>query len=156
MVKAQDVVVDGEIITADDIDQRIRFDLLATHRTLSRQDVIEELRDETLKLHEARRRLVDVSDTAVEQAYANMAARKRLTPAQLTAALAQQGIDARTLERRIRADIAWAQLLRLRMRRSEPRPIVDPPLPERRPSPGPFRCADCPQFSHAGASASGS
>ncbi len=136
---AQDIVVDDETITAHDIDQRTRFDLLATHKTPSRQQVIDELHRETLALHAARRRPgdVNVSDAAVEQAYAKMAARMRLTPAQLTAALANQGIGTATLKRRIRADLARQQLLRL------------DPLWERH---GPLRwCANCLRVSDAGA-----
>ena len=163
VARAQDIVVDGEIVTAYDIDQRTKFDRLATHRTPLRQEVIEELRRETLTLHRARRRLGDVADAAVEQAYANMAARMRLTPAQLTAALANQGIDERTLKRRIRADIAWQQMVRLKMRVPEPLRVIDPPLPKLidpllpkpRLPPGPRWCAQCLQLGRTSAPPAG-
>ncbi len=157
----QDIVVDGETITAHDIDQRTRFDLLATHQAPSREQVLDELRRETLALHEARRRQREVSDAAVEQAYANMAARMRLTPAQLTAALAQYGIAVGTLKRRIRADLAWQQLLRSRRdgfssipSPGKSVPSIDPRLWGPGPSPaGPRWCRGCVQVSDAGAAA---
>jgi hypothetical protein len=36
----------------------------------------------------------------------------KLTPEQLTGALARAGVDAATLKHRIRADIAWRQIVR--------------------------------------------
>lgn len=112
---AQVLVVDGEGITAEEIDQHSKFDELAGHQTLSRDQVIDELRRETLALHEARRRPgeIDLSDAMVARVYANMAARMHLTSEQLTLALARRGIAPATLERRIRADLARQQLLRL-------------------------------------------
>jgi peptidyl-prolyl cis-trans isomerase SurA len=115
VARAQDVVFDGERITAEDIDQRARFDLMATHKTPPRQQVIDELREEARAVGEARRRGIDIADADVDQAYANMAARMHMTAEQLTTALARQGIDARTLKWKIRADLAWAQSVRARM-----------------------------------------
>jgi peptidyl-prolyl cis-trans isomerase SurA len=145
VVRAQEVVFDDETITAHDIDQRTRFDLVATHNTPPRHQVIDELRGEARAVGEARRRGIDVPDADVERAYANMAARMHLTAAQLTEALARQGIDARTLKRRIRADLAWAQSLRAR---SGLVPSTDPGLrfgPSMQPDPptDPRWCLQC-------------
>jgi parvulin-like peptidyl-prolyl isomerase len=121
-------VVDGEPITAADVEQRTRFDQLAKHREPSRQEVIEELTDEKLKLQHTRKSGIDVADSEVDAAYARMAKRMNLTPEQLTAALAHAGVDATTLRHRIRADIAWRQYVR-----GAPRPIRPddaPPPPE--------------------------
>ena len=112
VARAQDIVIDGETITANDIDQRSKLDQLSTHKTPSREQVIEELRREARTLREAARQGIEVTDAEVDHAYANMAARVHSTADQLTRALAQQGIDARTLKRRIRAELAWAQFLR--------------------------------------------
>ncbi len=48
----------------------------------------------------------------MELNYADMGKRMHLTPAQLTQAFAQQGVDSTTLKSRIRSDIAWQFLIR--------------------------------------------
>jgi peptidyl-prolyl cis-trans isomerase SurA len=103
---AQDVVVNNERIAAEDIDQRSRLDQLARHKAPSREQVIDELKNEALTLREARRRGIDIPDADVDQTYARMAARMDLTAEQLTQALAHQGVNARTLKEKIRADLA--------------------------------------------------
>jgi peptidyl-prolyl cis-trans isomerase SurA len=106
------VIVNGTPITTYDIEQRMRFDKLASHKEPSRQDVIQELIDEKLKIQVGRRYKLEVEDGQVETAYASMAQRMHLSPSQLTTALAQQSIDAQTLKAKIRADIAWQQIVR--------------------------------------------
>src|SRR5580692_9973617 len=44
------VIVNGSPITTYDIEQRTKFNLLSTHKTPNRQEVIEELIDEKLKV----------------------------------------------------------------------------------------------------------
>jgi peptidyl-prolyl cis-trans isomerase SurA len=106
------VIVNGSPITTYDIEQRSRFTALATHKTPSRQDVVQDLIDEKLKVQAGRFYKLEVEDSQVDAAYANMAQRMHLSADQLTKALAQQNIDAQTLKSKIRADIAWQQLVR--------------------------------------------
>jgi len=106
------VIVNGSPITTYDIEQRTKFNTLATHKTPARQDVIEELIDEKLKVQVGQRYKLEVTDAEVDTAYAAMGQRMRFTPQQLTQALAQGGVDALTLKSRIRADIAWQQIVR--------------------------------------------
>jgi peptidyl-prolyl cis-trans isomerase SurA len=106
------VIVNGVPITTYDIDQRIRFEVLATHKTPARSVVIQELIDEKLKVLVGRRYKLEVEDSQVESAYANMAQRMHISGAQLTQALSHQGIDSQTLKAKIRADIAWQQIVR--------------------------------------------
>jgi peptidyl-prolyl cis-trans isomerase SurA len=106
------VIVNGSPITTYDIEQRSKFTALSTHKTPSRQEVIEELIDEKLKVQSGARYKLEVSDSDVENAYASMSRRMRLTAEQLTSALAHAGIDAATLKSRIRADISWQQIVR--------------------------------------------
>jgi peptidyl-prolyl cis-trans isomerase SurA len=106
------VIVNGSPITTYDIEQRTKFVVLSAHKTPSRQEVIEELIDEKLKVQIGERYKLDVSDSDVDNAYANMSRRMHLTPEQLTGALAHAGIDAGTLKARIRADISWQQIVR--------------------------------------------
>jgi peptidyl-prolyl cis-trans isomerase SurA len=106
------VIVNGAPITTYDIDQRIKFNTLSTHKTPTRQEVIEELIDEKLKVQIGQRYKLEVTDADVDNAYANMGRRMRLTTEQLTGALAHAGVDSGTLKARIRADIAWQQIVR--------------------------------------------
>jgi peptidyl-prolyl cis-trans isomerase SurA len=111
---AQHVVlmVNGEVITDYDIDQRSKFINVSTHKPPVRQEVIEELIDEKLKVQVGRRYTVDITDKDVEQSYADMSRRMRLSPDQLTQLLAQAGIESTTLKARIKADLSWQYIIR--------------------------------------------
>jgi peptidyl-prolyl cis-trans isomerase SurA len=106
------VLVNGQPITAYDIEQRSRLMQLATHKAPSRQQVIDELIDDKLKLDAAKRYSVEISDSDVDNAFANMARSARASPEQFAKGLAGAGIDANSLKARLRADIAWAQIVR--------------------------------------------
>ncbi|HEU5274556.1 MAG TPA: SurA N-terminal domain-containing protein [Xanthobacteraceae bacterium] len=106
------VIVNGAPITTYDIEQRIRFTALATHKTPSRQEVIQDLIDEKLKVQIGERYKLEVSDTEVNASFASIGQRMRMTPQQLTAELARNGVDAQTLKSKIRSDIAWQQIVR--------------------------------------------
>jgi peptidyl-prolyl cis-trans isomerase SurA len=106
------VIVNGAPITTYDIEQRTKFITLSAHKTPSRQEVIEELIDEKLKVQIGERYKLEITDADVDQAYAGMSRRMRLSPEQLTGALSHAGIDAQTLKARIRADISWQQIVR--------------------------------------------
>ncbi|HEY6995075.1 MAG TPA: SurA N-terminal domain-containing protein [Xanthobacteraceae bacterium] len=112
------VIVNGEPITALDIDQRSKLVQLSTHKAPPRQEVLDELINEKLKVREAKKWGLDVSNTEVDNAYASMAGRMRLTPEQLTQQLARSGVNAATLKARIKADLAWPQLVRGRYQAS--------------------------------------
>jgi peptidyl-prolyl cis-trans isomerase SurA len=106
------LIVNGEVITDYDIDQRTKFQMLSTHKAPPRQEVIEELIDEKLKVQIARRYKLDITDSDVDSSYADMAKRMHLSADQLTQTLAQNGIDAKTLKARVRADLNWQYIIR--------------------------------------------
>jgi peptidyl-prolyl cis-trans isomerase SurA len=112
------VIVNGEPITAFDIEQRSKFTQLSTQKTPARQVVLNELIDEKLKVKEAKRWGIDIPDADVEATYASMGSRMHLTPDQLTQSLAKSGVNSITLKTRIRADLAWQSLVRGRYRES--------------------------------------
>jgi peptidyl-prolyl cis-trans isomerase SurA len=111
---AQSVVVfvNGEPITALDIDQRAKFLLMTNQKPTPRQEVLEQLINESLKIREGKRWGIVVSDSDVDNSYAGMASRMRMNGDQLTQTLAKSGINPNTLKTRIRADIVWQQLIR--------------------------------------------
>jgi peptidyl-prolyl cis-trans isomerase SurA len=112
------VIVNGEPITALDVDQRSKLSQLSTHKVPPRQEVLDELINERLKLREAKKFGLDVSTSEVDTAYASMAGRMRFTADQLTQQLAKSGVNVSTLKARIKADIAWSQIVRGRYQAS--------------------------------------
>jgi peptidyl-prolyl cis-trans isomerase SurA len=112
------VIVNGDPITALDIEQRSKFIHLSTQKTPMREAVLNELVDEKLKIKEAKRWGIEVADSDVDSTYASMGSRMRLTADQLTQSLAKSGVTPNTLKTRIRADLAWQSLVRGRYRES--------------------------------------
>ncbi|MCC6888856.1 MAG: SurA N-terminal domain-containing protein [Hyphomicrobiales bacterium] len=111
---AQSVVVfvNGDPITAIDIEQRIKFLQLVDQKAPPRQKVLDQLIDERLKVREGKRWGMEASDSEVNNSYAAMAGRMQKSADALTQELASKGINASTLKARIRADIVWQQLVR--------------------------------------------
>ena len=110
------VMVNGEPITAIDVEQRTKFTVLSTQKTPSREAVLNELIDEKLKIKEAKRWGIDIPDSEVDSTYSSMAGRMRQSAEQLTQNPAKSGITPNTLKARINADLAWQQLVRGRYR----------------------------------------
>lgn len=112
------VIVNGEPITALDIEQRSKLNQLSTHKTPTRQEVLDELINEKLKVREAKKLGFEIPSSEVDTAYASVASRMRLTPEQLTQQLAKSGVNASTLKARLKADMTWPQLVRGRYQAS--------------------------------------
>jgi peptidyl-prolyl cis-trans isomerase SurA len=112
------VMVSGEPITNFDIDQRIKLITLTTQKQPSRQDVINELIDEKVKIKEAKKFGVDPTSSDVDQSYAQMSQRMRMSPDQLTKYLESKGIRPDTLKARIKAEMVWGSLVRGRYKES--------------------------------------
>ena len=112
------VMVNGEPITNYDIEQRTKLTSLTTHKQPARQDVINELIDEKVKIKEAKKFGVDPTASDVEQSFAAMSQRMRITPDQLTKSLESQGVRPETLKARIKAEMVWTSLVRGRYKES--------------------------------------
>jgi len=109
------VKVDDQPITSYDIEQREKL-LQMTGVKGGTKVATEELIDETIQFIEAAKNGVAVSDARLDGAIEEIATRVKMTPAQLTKALAQQGVAIDTLRRRIKAQMIWGQLVQLRTR----------------------------------------
>jgi peptidyl-prolyl cis-trans isomerase SurA len=112
------VMVNGDPITNYDIEQRSKLLMLSTHKQPDRQQVINELIDEKVKLKEGKKFSIDPSASDVEQSYSTMAGRMRITVDQLTKSLESQNIRPDTLKARIKADMVWSNLVRGRYKES--------------------------------------
>jgi peptidyl-prolyl cis-trans isomerase SurA len=110
------VMVNGEPVTEYDIDQRSKLDFISTHKQASRQDVLNELIDEKVKIKEAKKFGVDPTDSDIDQSYGEMGSRMHITADQLTKSLESQGIRPDTLKTRLRSELVWGSLVRGRFK----------------------------------------
>jgi peptidyl-prolyl cis-trans isomerase SurA len=106
------VIANGSPITELDIQQRTKLLATSTHKTPSRQEVINELIDDRIKIAKAKIYGLEVSDADVDSAFLSMAQRQHLTADQFGQVLERSGILPRTVKDRIRAEVAWNQLVR--------------------------------------------
>jgi peptidyl-prolyl cis-trans isomerase SurA len=111
-------MVNGEPITDFDVEQRSKLDFISTHKPAARQEVINELIDEKVKIREGKKFGVDPSSSDIEQSFTAMSSRMRITPDQLAKSLEAQGIRSETLKNRIKADMVWTSLVRGRYKES--------------------------------------
>jgi peptidyl-prolyl cis-trans isomerase SurA len=105
-------LVNGEPITQLDIAQRTRLIQLSTQKAPPRQEVLDELIDDKLKVHLAKRYIADVPKREIDGAYNTMARRAGMTPDQFGKAIGQAGISVDALKARIHADWMWSQIIR--------------------------------------------
>jgi peptidyl-prolyl cis-trans isomerase SurA len=111
-------MVNGEPITGLDIEQRTKLNFLTTRKQMSRQEVLDELTNEKVKLKEAKKFGIDPTASDVDQSYLGMSQRMRLTPEQLTKSLESQGVRPETLKARLKAEMVWGSLVRGRFKES--------------------------------------
>lgn len=118
MAQSVAAIVNGEAITQFDIDQRIKLTTLTTRKTPSRQEALQELINDKLKIKEGKKYGLDMSNSDIDGAYGNMASRMRLSAEQLSKTLEGHGIRPETLKARIKADMTWGNLVRGRFQSS--------------------------------------
>ncbi len=110
------VVVGNQPITNYEIAQRAKFIQMTQRVQNATKMATEELIDEKLQLAEARKRGIVVSEGEVNDAYAGIASRLKMSPDQLTKGLRSGGVDAKTFKDRLRAQIAWGKVIREKFR----------------------------------------
>lgn len=106
------VVANGSPITELDIQQRSKLISSSSHKSPSRQEVINELIDDRIKIAKAKVYGLEATEAEVEAAYEGMARRQRITPQQFGQMLERAGISANAIKARMRAEIVWNQLVR--------------------------------------------
>jgi peptidyl-prolyl cis-trans isomerase SurA len=102
-------LVNGDPITALDIAQRSKLHESFEHKKLSRKELLDELIDEKLKLHLAKRKGIVVSDKQVDASISRMARGNKVSA--FEDAVKKMGVDMERFKTRVRADIAWRQVL---------------------------------------------
>jgi peptidyl-prolyl cis-trans isomerase SurA len=120
MARAQQVVVfvNGQPITALDIEHRSKFMQMSSKKVPSRREVLDGLIDEVLEITEAKRFGLEVPDSEIDASFNSVATRMGLDGPKLAQLLATGGASADTLKRRLRAQMAWTNLVRGRYKAS--------------------------------------
>ena len=106
------VIANGSPITAYDIEQRTKLITTSTHKAPTRQEVIQDLIDDRIKITKAKSYGFEVPDAEVDQAFANMAKNQQLSPQQFIQVIERAGISPTTIKARVRAELTWTQLVR--------------------------------------------
>ncbi|MBO6510812.1 MAG: SurA N-terminal domain-containing protein [Roseibium sp.] len=112
------VIVNDVPITDYDISQRSRLITLTQRKSASvaKRQAKEELIDDQIKLAEAERVGVDIDQSTIDNAYNNIARNVKMSPAQLSKALRSGGVKPETLKARLKAQLAWNQVLQRKFR----------------------------------------
>ena len=112
-------VVNGEVITRADVDNRARLFALTTGQAVApetlrllRPQITRELIDDRLKMQEIQRRKIAVPDIDVAHAIADIEQRNHLPAGGLQAKLTGQGVTPSTLIAQIRIQLGWTRVLR--------------------------------------------
>lgn len=110
--------VAGDPITAVDIEQRNKLNTMFGGKPKPRQELINELIDEKLKIQAGKRFNFEVSESEVDASFANIAKNVGLSPDKFIEQLKQRGISATSLKARLKADITWGQIVRGRFQQT--------------------------------------
>lgn len=107
--------VNEAIITNVDVEQRIRLLAFATggrEPQNARSAALDLLIDDALKLQEAKRLGVEITDDEVSEAIAQIARNNQLTEEQLYGAMGSAGVSRMVLREQVRAELAWTRIIR--------------------------------------------
>jgi peptidyl-prolyl cis-trans isomerase SurA len=105
-------MVNGEPITALDVTQRAKLVQLSTKKSATRQEALDELIDDKLKIQLAKRFISEIPERDVENQFNSVARRVGLEPAQFAQVLQANGISANAFKSRLRSDMVWGSIIR--------------------------------------------
>jgi peptidyl-prolyl cis-trans isomerase SurA len=116
VVKAT-AIVNGEVITQTDIDQRVALLAIANGGQIPaneidrlRQQVLTNQIDETLQIQAAKAEEIEISESDVDKTVARVAGNVKQTPEQMAAYLKSRGSSIRSIRRQILGELAWRRL----------------------------------------------
>jgi peptidyl-prolyl cis-trans isomerase SurA len=116
VVKAT-AIVNGEVITQTDIDQRLALLAISNNRPIPtneidrlRQQVLSNLIDETLQIQAAKAEEIEITEADIDKTVARVAGNVKQTPEQMAAYLKARGSSIRSIRRQIMGEMAWRRL----------------------------------------------
>lgn len=119
-VRKATAIVNGEVITGSDIDQRLAlivasspdFQIPPEEIERFRAQILRNLIDETLQMQAAQQQEIAIEQSEVDETYARVAQSVRRTPAEFSAYLRSVGSSERSLKRQIKGELSWQRLQR--------------------------------------------
>jgi peptidyl-prolyl cis-trans isomerase SurA len=116
VVKAT-AIINGEIITQTDIDQRVALLAIANGGKIPadeleplRQQVLRNLIDETLQIQAAKAAEIEVTEADIDKTVERVAGNVKQTPEQMAEYLKANGSSIRSIRRQILGEISWRRL----------------------------------------------
>ena len=116
VVKAT-AIVNGEVITQTDIDQRLALMSIANNAPIPaneierlRQQILSNLIDETLQIQAAKAEEIEITDADIDKTVARVAGGNKQTPDQMAAYLKSRGSSMKAIRRQIMGEISWRRL----------------------------------------------
>ncbi|WP_301073286.1 peptidylprolyl isomerase [Sphingomonas sp.] len=121
-VRKATAIVNDNVLTRTDVDQRVALIRAANNVDLSAEDldrlrlqVLRQLIDEVLQIQQAKTADITVTDDELNQSFARVAQNFNRTPDQFREFLRQQGSSERSIKRQIEGELAWQRYLRRRV-----------------------------------------
>ena len=118
VVKAT-AIINGEVITQTDIDQRMALLAIANGGKIAsdevervRAQVLRNLIDETLQIQAAKADEITIKPADIDKTVTRVAASAKQTPEQMAEYLTSRGSSIRSIRRQIEGEIAWTRLQR--------------------------------------------
>ncbi len=115
-------IVNGDVITQTDIDQRVALLALASGGKIPadqmqalRQQVLRNLIDETLQIQAAKTEEIKITPTDIDRTVERVAGNVKQTPAQMAEYLKAHGSSIRSIRRQIEGETAWTRLQRAKI-----------------------------------------
>jgi peptidyl-prolyl cis-trans isomerase SurA len=122
MIRKATAIVNGDVITGTDVDQRLALIIFANggnipdeEKARLRVQVLSNIIDETLQIQEAKGNDIEVSKAELDQAFSTFASRSKRKPTQMAEFLKTAGSSERSLRRQIEGELAWSRLLNRRV-----------------------------------------
>ncbi len=116
-------VVNEDAISESDVNDRMKMVIASSGlpdnreiRERMRPQILNTLIEERLRVQEAVRLEIEITPEDITQGFAAIARQNNYAPEQFRAILARQGVPTRTMEDQIRAQIAWSQVVQVRLR----------------------------------------
>lgn len=121
-VRKATAIVNDNVLTRTDVDQRVALILAANNTQLPpeeidrlRLQVLRQLIDEVLQIQQAKTADITITDAELNQSFDRIATNFNRTPDQFRTFLRQQGSSERSIRRQIEGELAWQRYLRRRV-----------------------------------------
>lgn len=112
-------VVNGEMISSTDIEERTKAFVMNTRIPFNAETkkmiiakVIQSAIDEKLKLQEAERQGIEISDKEIDASIQNFEQNNNIPAGQLKSLLAKEGVSMKVFREQMKSDLAWIRVIR--------------------------------------------